>query len=152
MGWLSKISGAITGAKDAVAFEIEKFNRQDDALAMVAIMARVAGADGEVDPTEINAGVQFIRVGKVFDGLDKTTLESKFREFCGKSTNDFFVGEVNDAITAIKDEPGTRRKVIEAGIAMAGASGGIDKTERDVLVDICEMLDENPRSFKKLVA
>ena len=152
MGWLSKLVGGAQSAKDAVAFEIDKFNRQDDALAMVAIMARVAGADGSVDAAEVDAGTHFIRVGDTFAGLDKSMLESKFREFCGKATNAFLVDDVNNAILGIKDEPETRKKVIRAGIAMAGASGGIDDTERDALVEICQLLGENPRDYKTLAA
>lgn len=150
MGFFDKVASLVQGGVDSVKGAVDKFNRQDDVRAALAILAYVGGADGEVSDAERKAAVKFVLSAKVFEGFDKGYLEKTLLGFYEKATSDFTRPDLLDEIKGVADEPETIRKTINYGIAMAGAENGIDDTERDALLEIIRAVGLSPTEFPKL--
>jgi tellurite resistance protein len=150
MGFFGKVSSFIQGGVDSVKGEWDKFQRQDDVRAALAMLAYVGGADGEVSDAERKAAVKFVLSAKVFEGFDKGYLEKTLLGFYDKATSDFTRGDLLDEIKGVADEPETIRKTINYGIAMAGADGNFDDTERDAILEVVQAVGLSANEFPKL--
>jgi tellurite resistance protein TerB len=152
MGFLSKLFGQATAAKNAVTDEISKLQRQDDVQALLAVTALVAGADGEVSQDERDMLIDFVKNGASFKGFDRTTLATKMEENLKKCTNPIMRDDLLDDIRGIADEPLTSVKVVNAAIAMAGADNNFEPVEREAILEVCDVLGLDPNQFRKLRA
>jgi tellurite resistance protein TerB len=147
---VSRGTNAVVDAKNAVSDEVSKLNRQDDVAATLAVVALVAGADGEVEPQERAMAVDFVRNGDVFKNFDRTTLADTLESYFKKSTNPIMRDDLFDVIKAVADEPDTIRKVIRAGIAIAGSDGEFEPQEKEVLLEVCELVKVPASEFRQL--
>jgi len=150
MGFFSKLVGSAVGAKDAAMAEVSKLQRQDDCIAMLAIMALVAGADNEVEKEESAMAIDFVKNGDVFKGFDRSMLATRLESNFKKCVNPIMRDDLIDDIRGIADEPDTARKVLRAGIAIASSDGEFEPEEKEVLLEVCQVLKLNPADFKQL--
>jgi len=150
MGFFNKVFGAATKVKDEAMAEVSKLQRQDDVISLLAIIALVSGADGVVEPEESAMAVDFVKNGDVFKGFDRSMLATRLDANFKKCVNPIMRDDLIDDVRGISDEPDTARKVLRAGIAIAMSDGEFEPEEKEVLLEVCEVLKLNPTDFKQL--
>ena len=154
MSFFKKMFGAASEAIATISGEaaaaVSQLQRQDDVEAMLAIVALVAGADGEVEQQEREMAVDFVRQGDVFKNFDRTRLASTLEENFRKCANAIMRDDLFDKLRGIADEPDTAKKVLNAGIAIAGSDGDFEAEEKEVLIEAAQALGLNPQDFRKL--
>ncbi len=154
MGFFKSLFGNATATVSAISGEakaaISQLQRKDDVHALLAIVALVAGADGEVEESERKAIVDYVTMGDVFKGFTREQLASTLDTNFKKCVSAMLKEDLYDAIAGIADEPDTAKVVMRAGIAVASADGEFEPQEREVLLEVCSRLGLNASDFRQL--
>lgn len=150
MGFFSSLKAGFDSVKAGLDGEMAKFKNADAANASLAIVALVAGADGEVEPDERKAGAEFVRKGTLFQAFDRSKLASTLEEFYGKATNDIMREDLFDVIRKVKGNADQSRAVVKVGIGIAKADGEFEPQEKEILAEVCDALGLSTSDFKGL--
>lgn len=118
--------------------------------ALIAACALVAQADGWVTPDEHQRMVERMRRSPavaVF-GIQEVLLgfESLNERF--DRDLDEGVAAAEAAVRRLSGRPGPSRLLVETACAVAEADGGFDAEERDVVLQLCELLDIAPAPYE----
>lgn len=116
--------------------------------ALVAACALVAHADGWVTHEErsgVHARMRRLDATAVF-GVQRALVA--FESMIVAFERDPVVATVraHDAIRRLARDRGPCQALVEAACSIAIADGGFDKAERDVILDICDLLDVDPQA------
>lgn len=152
MGLFDVLTSNFEKAKSALQGEMAKMKSADACNASLAIVALVAGADGEVEPEERKAGAEFVRKGTLFQAFDRSKLAATLEEYYGKATNDILKEDLLDVLRKIKKDPDAARAAVKVGIGIAKADGEFEPQEKEALIEACEVMGLDPKSFKGLAA
>lgn len=117
--------------------------------AFVAACALVAHADGWVTEEErlsASARVRGLNATAVF-GVERCLVAfdaavNRFHQDAETET-----ARAETAILKLARQPGPAQLVVEAACRVASADGGYDGAERDVILDICQLLNVDPVPF-----
>lgn len=149
MGLLSRLRAGFDSAKAGLDAEVAKIRDASAVNASLAIVALVAGADGEVEPEERKAGAEFVRKGTLFQSFDRTKLASTLEDYYGKATNEILREDLFDVIRKVKGTD-QARTVVKIGIGIANADGDFEPQEKEILKEVCGVLGLNPAEFRGL--
>jgi tellurite resistance protein TerB len=141
MSWLSD---QWASAKKNVA----KFNNRKFKNAVMAACARAAAANGVIDPGEQQAVCDTIGGIPELQVFDAAELYNLFDEHC-KKLNAGPIGKVvaNQAIAAVKNDPGAAAMVMTVTMIIVAADGNVDKDEEKVVREICGVLGLDATQF-----
>ncbi len=117
--------------------------------ATLAMIALVAGADGEIEPAERSAAAQLVRGGALFEGVNREEINTTLEAYFVKSTNEILKDDLYAVMAKCK---GTdyARSLIKLGIKIAGADGVFEPQEKEVLREACTVLAVNAGDFPGL--
>jgi tellurite resistance protein TerB len=152
MSFLAGIQKKFEAAKAKLANEMSKLKNADAANASLAIVALVAGADGEVEPEERKAGANFVRQGELFKAFDRAKLAETLEAYYAKATNEILKEDLFDVIRKVKGDADVARTVVKVGIGIANADGEFEPQEKDILREVCQALNLNAADFRGLAA
>lgn len=122
-----------------------------DALqALAAACVLVAQADGWVTPAERRRTLARMRRGPVIGRLGHDEVAHAFEVFNQQLEYDLDHGieMAQAAVRRISDRPDAAHLVLETACAVAEADGGLDAEERDVILDLCNILGLDPADFE----
>lgn len=153
MGLLSKLKAGFDAATAVVGLdgEVAKLRNKGAVEASLAIVALVAGADGEVEAEERAAGVNFVRKGDLFKAFDRSALSSRLEEFYAKATDPIVKEDLFDVIKVVRGTDAARA-VVKVGMGIAAADGEVEPQEKDVLREVCSLLLLDPSEFRGLTS
>lgn len=149
MGFFSSLKDNFTAATSGFARDLGAFQTAAAVEATLAIVALVAGADGEIEPEEIKAGENFVRKGELFKDHDRAKLAAIMAANYAKATDGLLKGDLFDTIARVKGKP-VAASVVRAGIGLARADGDFEVEEKEVLIEVCQTLGLDPKSFREL--
>ncbi|WP_431042997.1 tellurite resistance TerB family protein [Streptomyces sp. P1-3] len=117
--------------------------------ASMAMCALIAAADGQVDPAERQRVASLITTNDVLKNFPADDLQRRFDDYLGKLTADFSLGKVSvmQTIGKVQKKPTEARAVIQIGIVIGGADGDFDKTEQELVREVCFAVGISPQEF-----
>lgn len=153
MGFFSSLMSSATAGLASVSAtlsgEVTKFKSAAQVEASLAIVALVAGADGEVEKQEREAGVKFVLTNDIFKAFDRSSLSAKLEAYYGKCTDDISKVDLFDVIGKMKGNDAAR-SIVKVGIAIAKADGEFEPQEKEILAEVCRVLGLAPSEFPGL--
>lgn len=151
MGFLRSLQAGLASVTSAIGLdgEIAKLKNKDAAAASLAIVALVAGSDGEVEKSERKAGADFVRQGALFQAFDRPALASQLEGFYSKATDLILKEDLYDVIRKVRGTDAAA-SVVKVGIGIASADGEFEPQEKEVLIEVCKLLQLNPADFRGL--
>lgn len=136
-------------AKKAVTDEVGKFKNAKFHEGVIAGCAKMAYANGIVDPKEKQKMMGFIQnseVLSVFKIEDSITLWKKWAAKYDMD-KDFADMEALQAIAKNKSDSGAARTLVRVVIMVANSDGEFDKDEIKAAIEICRELAVDPADF-----
>ena len=130
--------------------EVLKFKNKDFLNACMAGSVLVAMADGEISSQEKQKMIRFIEHYETFSVFSsKETIES-FQNFLTAIEFDKDLGEAKafEAIHKMKNNDEAARLIVRLIIAIAGADGNFDESEKKIVRRIIEELNQKPADFE----
>ncbi|WKX71765.1 tellurite resistance TerB family protein [Streptomyces sp. XD-27] len=117
--------------------------------ASMAMCALIAAADGQVDPSERQRVASLITSNDVLRNFPADDLQRRFDDYLGKLTADFSLGKVSvmQTIGKVQKKPTEARAVVQIGIVIGGADGDFDKTEQELVREVCFAVGIKPEEF-----
>lgn len=139
----------LADARAKLALEVSKFKNETFLQAVCAACAKIAVADGTIDPVEKQKMMGFMQHSdelKVFD-FDKIT--AAFGDVAKKFEFDIGIGnaEALKIIGRVKDKPEQARMVVRVAIAIGSSDGNFDEHEQRAVREICTELGLDPADF-----
>jgi tellurite resistance protein TerB len=121
--------------------------------ALAAACVLVAQADGWVTPAERRQTLARMRRGPVVTRFGHDEVAHAFETFNQQLEYDLDLGiEVAEAaVRRISDRLEAAHLVLETACAVAEADGGLDAEEREVILDLCDMVGLDPADFEMVI-
>lgn len=151
MGIWASIKGGLTAVAAGMDGEVAKWKNKDAAFASLAIVALVAGSDGEIEKEERKAGADFVRKGDLFKAFARDELAAALESYYAKSTDMILKEDLYDVIRKVKGSDAAR-SCVRVGMGIAASDGEVEPAEKEVLREVCAVLDLNPADFRGLTA
>lgn len=149
MSFLAKMKSLAGAAGSTLAGEVSKIRDKKQCEATLAMMALIAGADGEIEAEERKAGANFVRNGDLFKAFDRQQLATALEGYYAKATCDISKQDLYDQIAKFKGTD-TARTLVKIGLGIAGSDGEVEPGEVEVLRECCTILGLNAGEFKQL--
>lgn len=126
-----------------------RYKSQDVLEAVVAACALVGMADGHLDSSERQKMMDFIHQSEELQVFDSYKVMEKFNLFVQRMQNDPIIGraEAYRALGKVRSKPEIARLIARFCIAIGYADGNFDKSEKQMVSDICRELGLNPNEF-----
>jgi tellurite resistance protein TerB len=152
MGFFSSLKSGLSSLNDQFQGEVTKFQNRNEVNATLAIVALVAGADGDCEPEEKKAGVDLVRSGNLFKAFagERESLASTLDSYYNKCTNDILKDDLYDEIRKVASNKEAAARVVRVGLAISKSDGVMEKEEVEVLREVCSVLGLDPKGFKGL--
>ncbi|UED85397.1 tellurite resistance TerB family protein [Streptomyces profundus] len=117
--------------------------------ASMAMCALVASADGSVHAAERKRVESLIAGHERLKHFPPDQLLRLFNRHIDRLSRDFRCarGGVLREIAKVRDQPELARAVIRTGVVIAGADGHYAHAERQVILEVCELLNVSPTEF-----
>lgn len=132
----------------AASAEIKKVENRDLMQAVVGAAILIAGADGDIETSELDKLEKLIRSNKAFDhfGPEISETINRFKE---QLEAGFRVARMNimREIRDVKNNPGWAEEVMVNAITIAESDGEIEPAEIKVIAEIARELGQNPRDY-----
>ncbi|WP_158920394.1 tellurite resistance TerB family protein [Streptomyces sp. NBRC 109706] len=117
--------------------------------ASMAMCALVASADGSVHAAERKRVESLIAGHERLKHFPPDQLLRLFNRHIDRLARDFRCarGGVLREIAKVRDQPELARAVIRTGVVIAGADGHYAHAERQVILEVCDLLNVSPTEF-----
>lgn len=145
MGFADSLK-AFTGS---VSGKFAALSSKDEAFALLAIMAKIALADGELEKEEKDAGIKIVKSYDIFQAHDPSTLAVTLNEYYGYAADPITEMKLDKVIGKLAGKP-SARGVVQTGITIAKADGDFEPDEKEKLKEVCHLLKLDPNSFSVL--
>jgi tellurite resistance protein TerB len=136
-------------AKKAALDEVGKFKNAKFHEGVIAACAKMAYADGIVDPKEKIKMMGFIQSSDVLAVFKMDDNVALWKKWVGKYENDkdFADMEALQVIGKIKPDSGASRTLLRVAILVANADQNFDASEIKAAIEICRELGLDPAEF-----
>ncbi len=144
--WLKTNLGA---AKAAITTEVGKFKNAKFHEAVIAACAKMAYADGVVDPKEKLKMMGFIQNSEALAVFKVDDSVAHWKKWATKYDNDkdFADMEALQTIAKIKSDSGAARTLLRVAILVANSDNNFDAHEISAAVSIARELGLDPAEF-----
>ncbi|MBI5173382.1 MAG: TerB family tellurite resistance protein [Candidatus Obscuribacter sp.] len=136
MGFLDSIKKA---AGDLTT-KAKQFKNDAFKEAVISICARVAAADGTIEPAEKKAVAKAIQSFEALKVFDARELGSLFNTYCDDATDDFGIINLNNRIGKLAKNREAALTAIQIGIAIANSDGNFSADEKKVVKELLGLL------------
>ncbi|MBP2235331.1 tellurite resistance protein TerB [Sinorhizobium kostiense] len=136
-------------AKKRAQEEITKFKNADFMNAVIAACAKMAYADGIVDPKEKQKMMQFIQFSDELKVFKTDDVIASWSSISGKFDFDLEMGGIDalKTIGKLRSKPDAARAVVRVAIIIANSDGNFDEHEKKAAREICAELGVDPSEF-----
>lgn len=137
-------------AKKRAQEEITKYKNADFMHAVIAACAKVAYADGVVDPKEKQKMMQYIQVSDELKVFKPEEVIASWNAIAGKFDFDLEIGstEALKTICKLRSKPDAARTLVRVALIIANSDGNFDVTEKKAAREICSELGIDPTEFE----
>ena len=149
MGFFDSLKSNLNKAKDALGDEFTKFKNSAVLDAIVGGCTIVAAADGNIDSTEKQKMLGYLRTSPLTKAYPMDQVVKIFNEHSERFDFDVAAGR-SEALRIIgkqRNNPDIARMIIRACIIIGGADGDFDDAEKDAVRMIARELGQNPGDF-----
>ncbi len=128
---------------------VKKFENKKLMRATVGGCLLVAAADGEIEPSEIEKMEKLLSANEALSGFKPTEISETVQHFTDLLETDFDFGKkkILDEIAEIADEKSQYEDVFVCMVAIAKANGKIGIEERNVLLQVANLLRLKPSKY-----
>lgn len=146
LDWLKTNAAA---AKSAIMTEVGKFKNAKFLEGVIAASAKMAYADGMVDPKEKQKMMGIVQNSDVLSVFKTEDVIAMWKKWAAKYDNDkdFADMEALSAIGKNRDDENAARTLVRVAIIVANSDGNFDKHEIQAAIDICKELRLDPADF-----
>lgn len=146
---LEWLKANFAAAKKAALDEVGKFKNAKFHEGVIAACAKMAYADGIVDPKEKIKMMGFIQSADVLSVFKMDDNIALWKKWAGKYENDkdFADMEALQVIGKNKADSAASRTLVRVAILVANADQNFDKSEIEAAVQICRELGLDPAEF-----
>ena len=136
-------------AKTAIMTEVGKFKNVKFLEGVIAASAKMAYADGVVDPNEKQKMIGIVQNCDVLSVFKTEDVIAMWKKWAAKYDNDkdFANMEALSAIGRNRDDENAARTLVRVAIIIANSDGNFDKNEILAAIDICKELRLDPADF-----
>ncbi len=119
-----------------------RFSNRKFKEAVMAMCARMAAANGTIDPKEEEAVATLIGGLDELKAYDPEALFALFKTYAGKLNGNAFIGKVacDKVIAGIKGDAAGCAAAVQVCLMIANADGTFEPKEVEVLVELCGVL------------
>jgi tellurite resistance protein TerB len=137
--WITK---NVNDIRNKAKEEVAKFKNADFLNAVISACAKMAYADGMVDPKEKQKMMGFIQHSDALQVFDTAVVIDTWQKISNKFDFDLDVGNIEamKMIGKLKSKPDAARAVIRVSIMIANSDGNFDDNEKKAVVEICNEL------------
>nr|WP_250808259.1 TerB family tellurite resistance protein [Neorhizobium tomejilense] len=146
---LEWLKNNLQAAKQTALTEISKFKNAKFHEAVIAACAKMAYADGIVDPKEKLKMMGFIQNSDVLSVFKVDDSVAHWKKWAGKYENDkdFADMEALQVIAKVKSDTGAARTLLRVAILVANSDNNFDKHEVEAAIQIARELGIDPAEF-----
>lgn len=146
LDWLKTNAAA---AKSAIMTEVGKFKNAKFLEGVIAASAKIAYADGIVDPKEKQKMMGIIQNSDALSVFKTEDVIAMWKKWAAKYDNDkdFADMEALSAIGKNRDDETAARTLVRVAIIVANSDGDFDKNEIQAAIAICKELRLDPADF-----
>jgi len=139
----------LQAAKKSVMDEVGKFKNAKFLEGVIAACAKMAYADGLVDPKEKQKMMGFVQNSEVLSVFKVEDVITMWKKWAAKydSDKDFADMEALQVIGKNKTDQGAARVLVRVAILVANSDGNFDKNEIASAIEICKELGLDPADF-----
>ncbi|MDW9481721.1 Tellurite resistance TerB [Sinorhizobium meliloti] len=139
----------LDAAKKRAREEMTKFKNADFMNAVIAACAKMAYADGIVDPKEKQKMMQFIQFSDELKVFKTDDVIASWNSISGKFDFDLDMGslEALKTIGKLRSKPDAARAVVRVAIIIANSDGKFDDSEKKAAREICGELGIDATEF-----
>lgn len=150
LDWLKTNAAA---AKSAIMTEVGKFKNAKFLEGVIAASAKMAYADGMVDPKEKQKMMGIVQNSDVLSVFKTEDVIAMWKKWAAKYDNDkdFADMEALSAIGKNRDDENAARTLVRVAIIVANSDGNFDRNEIQAAIDICKELRLDPADFNLAV-
>lgn len=150
LDWLKTNAAA---AKSAIMTEVGKFKNAKFLEGVIAASAKMAYADGMVDPKEKQKMMGIVQNSDVLSVFKTEDVIAMWKKWAAKYDNDkdFADMEALSAIGKNRDDENAARTLVRVAIIVANSDGNFDRSEIQAAIDICKELRLDPADFNLAV-
>lgn len=150
LDWLKTNAAA---AKSAIMTEVGKFKNAKFLEGVIAASAKMAYADGMVDPKEKQKMMGIVQNSDVLSVFKTEDVIAMWKKWAAKYDNDkdFADMEALSAIGKNRDDENAARTLVRVAIIVANSDGNFDRNEILAAIDICKELRLDPADFNLAV-
>jgi tellurite resistance protein TerB len=150
LDWLKANTAA---AKSAIMTEVGKFKNAKFLEGVIAASAKMAYADGMVDPKEKQKMMGIVQNSDVLSVFKVEDVIAMWKKWAAKYDNDkdFADMEALSAVGKNRDDENAARTLVRVAIIVANSDGNFDKNEIHAAIDICKELRLDPADFNLAV-
>lgn len=150
LDWLKTNAAA---AKSVIMTEVGKFKNAKFLEGVIAASAKMAYADGMVDPKEKQKMMGIIQNSDVLSVFKTEDVIATWKKWAAKYDNDrdFADMEALSAIGKNRDNENAARTLVRVAIIVANSDGDFDRSEVQAVIDICKELRLDPADFNLAV-
>jgi len=136
-------------AKNAVTTEVSKYKNSKFHEGVIAACAKIAYADGIVDPKEKMKMMGFIQNNEALSVFKVDDSVALWKKWSGKYENDKDFGDMEalQVIGRLKDDSGAARTLVRVAILVANSDGNFDEHEMKAATAIARELGLDPAEF-----
>ena len=136
MGFLDKLNEF----KNKASQSVKRFQNDTFKEAVISICARVAAADGTIDPSEKSSVARAIQAFDALKVFDARELGQLFNSYCDDATDEFGVISLNGRIAKLANNREAALTAVQIGIAVANSDGDFAPAEKKAVRDILKLL------------
>lgn len=134
--------------KDAAAANLARMDNRDGMQAALGAMVLIAGADGTLDPKEVDSIEVIARSLPSLEhfGAEITTTLNKYK---GLLTAGFLIAksQIMREIAEVKNDPQAAENAFVSALTVAGADGDYSEPEKRMIVEIGNCLGLRAESY-----
>ena len=136
-------------AKEAAMNEVAKFKNADFMHAVIAACAKIAYADGIVDPKEKQKMMQFIQHSEELSVFKTEDVIASWNKTSGSFDFDLDFGslEAMKKIGKLRGKPDAARALVRISIIIANSDGNFDDDEKKAVKEVCAELNVPAEEF-----
>ncbi len=151
MGFFSSLAGKGQAALAAMTQDAAALKSTTAMTGTLAMLALVAGADGEIEPAEKVAINGFMKASDLFEGHDRSQLATTLEGFFKKATDDFVREDLVELVAKLKGTAAAGA-AMRLGVLIAAADGEVEPAEKEILRHVCGSLGLSLADFPKIAA